>query len=261
MSERKVPLETAGKLALEVIGLLAETYTRVAVGGSIRRGCAEVGDIEIVMRPVSDVAIWRRCQNLLARGIVEKRLNSRGAAIAWGSEGKPCRFKAMVYKGVAVDLFLVLEDRQWGPTMVLRTGPAEANAALVTQLATRNYQFDVAGVCPPGVVWKDGQLWRYGEMLDTPEERHVFAALGLPWVHPDLRSAARYRMLAVRNSIPAWWWGHMPIDGEPDGVNYVYAPDGEYVLTGLRPAAAREMVAQGALFEAAGAHPPDYYKT
>ena len=38
-----------------------------------------------------------------------------------------------------------------------------------------------------GMVQLDGALYRDGQVVETPEERDYFAALGLPWLDPVKR--------------------------------------------------------------------------
>jgi DNA polymerase/3'-5' exonuclease PolX len=223
MDKAQMPLLEAATLALEVVGLLADVCERVAIAGSIRRGKALVGDIESVCSPVSEVALYRRMDELLREGVLQKRLKKNGTSIAWGQ-----RYRAAVYRDFPLDVFIVLADRQWGPTLLLRTGPGDANQVLVTRVGVRTSAGEL-GVLPPGLKWQEGALRRLNssyEQLDTPEEADVFYACGLPWVAPHLRSVETYQILAARTSrqVPGgdcWVGAYPPI---PDGL---YWPDEE----------------------------------
>lgn len=179
-------------VALKMLAAIGDVCTRVAIAGSIRRGKAEVGDVELVVQPAIQHGanlLEGRMNGLLKSGLVEKRH-------AWGERYKALKYVAL---GVPVDLFVVLPDRQWGPTMVIRTGPGAANESLVTQVGQRTRN-GVAGVRPPGVYFKDGALWDDRvRRIDTPEEVDVYRALGLPWVAPHLRTAATYQTIARRH--------------------------------------------------------------
>jgi hypothetical protein len=139
-----------------------------------------------------------RLDELLKRGVMSLRLKKDGSRIAWGD-----RYKATLYKGFALDVFIVLPDRQWGPTMVIRTGPGDANGALVTQQGVTNHDGNI-GVCPAGMKFENGAVWGEGgaPYLDTPEEIDVFAALGLPWIPPHLRSPGEYFYQQYRRHVP-----------------------------------------------------------
>jgi len=191
----RIPLAEGALLAVEVVDLLADVCSRIAIGGSIRRGKAEVGDIEIICAPLSEVALFRRMDELLRMGHLTQRKNKNGHNIAWSN-----RFRAAVYKGFPLDVFIVLKDRQWGPTMVIRTGPGDANKVIVTKRGMRNNDGNI-GILPPGVKFDQGAVWRLVDshvLVDTPEEEEVFYACGLPFIAPHLRSVETYQF-------SSWW--------------------------------------------------------
>lgn len=72
----------------------------------------------------------------------------------------------------------------WGAWLLIRTGPAAFNKAIVTP----TWQ---GGLLPSGFEWKDGfKLHRFGGRVDTPTEESVFEALGLEYKAPAVRAAA-----------------------------------------------------------------------
>lgn len=182
---------------------------RLCISGSLRRGKSTVGDVEMVARAAYDAAgrdvLAGLLDDLVGRRVIEKRHKSNGHLHAWGA-----RYRALWFQGMAVDLFIVQPDRQWGVTYLLRTGPGDANQALVTSRQR-------GGLMPDGVRMQDGALWRGDVRLDTPEEWHVFHALGLPWVPPYLRDEATYQRAARRRREIGWewpsWLGHEPTAG------------------------------------------------
>lgn len=200
-------------LALAVRGLLAMACTRIAIAGSIRRGKELVGDIEIVCQPAGNL-LYRQLDALLARGDLEQRRKSNGTLLAWGE-----RYRAAVYQGAALDVFIVLPDRPWGVTFVLRTGPGEANEALVTQQGVVS-RHGVRGIMPRGLQMEGGVLWRDRVRVETPEEADVFAAVGLPYIAPPQRSAATYAAQARAGNTDCV--GGAPADDlwTPDGKQY-----------------------------------------
>ena len=198
------------KLALEVIALLGESCTRIAVGGSLRRGKKDIGDIEIICQPdfqplptakggfirIKQNAVNWMCDSLRDQQIFQPRLNMTGNIEAWAD-----RHKRAWYKGVKVDLFIVLPDRSWGYTMLLRTGPGDANQALVTREGVYNREGN-RGICPQPYEFRDGDLHVGEQRIETPEEKDVFAALGLPYIAPPLRSVEMYQRWAGRRVDP-----------------------------------------------------------
>lgn len=192
-------------LAMEVIELFAPYCTRIAVAGSLRRGKPTAGDIEIVCQPafqplptkggflhIQQNAINWICDSLRQRDVFEPRLNLNGNPQAWGD-----RHKRAFYRGVPLDLFIVLPDRSWGWTMMLRTGPGEANGVLVTNEGIRNHDGN-QGILPTGFRFSEGELYLRENHIPTPEEPDVFEALGLPYIAPPLRTVEMYQRWANR---------------------------------------------------------------
>lgn len=198
--ETKYPAGQMLTKALSFMSLIVDVCERLQIGGSLRREKPLVGDIELIAIPKfkSHLNLLEvRCADLLRVGYVTKRLNKNGVPIAWGQPGKPSREKAVVFSGVPLDLFIVLPDRQWGPTFLIRTGPGDANEALVTQDGIVN-QHGIRGTLPEYLAFRDGSIWRGDERLDTPEEADVFDALGMPYIPPNERSIQAYQLWARR---------------------------------------------------------------
>jgi DNA polymerase/3'-5' exonuclease PolX len=205
--ETKYPAAEMFRLVLEVMSLLTDVCDRLHIAGSLRRCKQQAGDIELVMTPryAGDLNLLElRCEDLLRCKVVEKRLNKNGHTIAWGKAGESSRYKAVVYKGRAVDLFIVLPDRQWGPTFLIRSGPDRANRVLVTAEGVRTRDYNDLGILPEGMAFNEGAVWSGMMRLDTPEEADVYAALGLPYIQPYARSVGMYQLLGKRrNDHPA----------------------------------------------------------
>ncbi len=198
------------RLAVEVCRLLAPYCTRIAVGGSLRRGKAMVGDIEIVCAPdemplptggrngflqLKQNGVNWICDRLRDENVFEPRLNPQGNPESWAN-----RHKRAYYKGAKLDLFMVLPDRSWGYTMLLRTGPGDANGVLVTKLGVRNRDGNL-GILPEEYKFFEGELWLGQQAhIPTPEEKDVFAALDLPYIPPPLRSVELYQRWAARRA-------------------------------------------------------------
>lgn len=187
MSER-VSLHYAARIAGRLQELLAESCERLEVAGSIRRGKETVKDIELVAVPkfleMRDMfgQVTRRA-NLLEQSLAG--LVASGAlAVPDGVKNAGERMKkfdlARTTPVMRLDLFIVLPPAQWGSVFTIRTGPGDFSKWLVT---ARRY----GGGMPEGMVQLDGALYRDGQVVETPEERDYFAALGLPWLEPKKR--------------------------------------------------------------------------
>lgn len=196
MSEgQRIPHYQALGIAVRVVEQLAGTYERVAIAGSLRRGRETVGDIELVIKPAlhgSLNLLGMRVNDLLRTKAFTLRQKSNGTQLANGA-----RYKALAFEGIPVDLFIVMpDDREFGPTLLIRTGPGDANQVLVTTAHKRAANGEM-GILPPGLRFESGALWMGEAQLHTPEEQHVFAACGLPWIPPHLRSVQLYQELAT----------------------------------------------------------------
>jgi DNA polymerase/3'-5' exonuclease PolX len=215
--DRGMPLEYAREMADALVELLAPACERIAIAGSVRRKKKFPNDIEVVCEPkltdrgrnLCDLA----CEDLLRTGQLEKRPDSRGRH-CWGTGIK----RAVFYQGqdyAPVDLFAVIEPRQWGVIYAIRTGPGDFNRILVT-----NQLF--GGACPPDRKVAGGRVWslvacseerRYhmarmpaskfarqaeqgeldAQVIPTPTEESFFEALEVPYWPPEQRTNEHIR--------------------------------------------------------------------
>lgn len=163
---------------------------RIQIAGSIRRQKPNVGDIEIVAipkwEPRTDPA------DLFGAEIPYNVLFGDWSASAgiewlkgWNADGK--FWQGMLPQGIKLDLFLV-NDRNWGNQLLVRTGCAEFSRAVVTHAAEQGFPF------------RDGYVrGRDGRQLEMPTERDVFALLDLEYVVPEARTGKEaLRMVARR---------------------------------------------------------------
>jgi DNA polymerase/3'-5' exonuclease PolX len=189
----RVPLALAAAIAEEARVGLAPACVRLEIAGSIRRGRADVGDVELVAVPRLTAAqpdlfgqaagatdeLHALATALLAVGVLAHRLDKHGRP-AFGEQ-----LKRVVFRGQAgelpLDLFAVTTPAQWGVIFTIRTGPGAFSTRLVTP---RRY----GGGMPEGYRVRAGALWDGARLVETPEEGDLFAALGLPWLPPEQRT-------------------------------------------------------------------------
>jgi len=182
--KRRIPLSQAQALAEDFLTAIRPLCERAEVAGSVRRGKAEVGDVEIVVQP--RVA---RVQVGLFEDMTEERdlLETDFLWEAWGKVLKDGpRFKQIFTPhGVALDVFIVRPPAQFGLIYLIRTGPADFSKWMVTPRSR-------GGALPPGLVVRNGAIWRGLELIPTPTEADVFRVLGLEPIPPAERE-------------PRWW--------------------------------------------------------
>ena len=184
MISRSVAQAVADEL-LEVLGSACE---RIVVAGSLRRGAAEVKDVELVALPRMGVDLLGqpRPDDCELTRVLERELTS--GRLRWRTETHPApaslrvarRMWALVHvdRDVRVDLFAVRPPAQWGAILAIRTGPAEYSQQLVTRCRDR------------GLRCEDGRLVdSHGRTVPTSTEQSFIAACGLPWREPSARGA------------------------------------------------------------------------
>jgi DNA polymerase/3'-5' exonuclease PolX len=186
----------AHAVATELVGLLADACERIEIAGSIRRRKAEVHDIEIVAIPVigvSRVGLFEEVAepfdwlaNAVGSLVEDGRLQRRAVAIhrrdgtVETGERMGAAYKALVYRGMPVDLFITDAER-WGCIYALRTGPGDWNTRLVTDCKRHWRRVE------------DGRVLYHNRVVPTPTEEAFFAALGVPWIEPHERTVERLR--------------------------------------------------------------------
>lgn len=215
----RVPLEFATSVATSVVLWLGAACERIEVAGSIRRGRADIGDIEILAIPKTrhqvvglfDEAggepidcLQEALADLLRRGMIAKRVTN--GRTAWGPKSKRLLWRVPPdlvdgralppswAAGAPVDLWSALPTT-FGAHMAIRTGPAPWAKWLVTR---RN----AGGLCPDDMEFKDGAVWRYEGLhrrfVPTPDEETLFRELGLDFVPPSERVAPEHVQVARR---------------------------------------------------------------
>jgi len=155
------------------------------IAGSIRRGTADVHDIDIVCIPISHAfyALLPRLGNVVSRGdkiIKLDLLDGNGKVIV--SQGKP----------FCVDIYIATEAT-WATLLLIRTGSKEHNVKLCTIAKSKGMKLhaDGSGLTlltkgnSQAMFGGDSQIEEHPISCDT--ETAIFAALGLPYKSPAER--------------------------------------------------------------------------
>lgn len=185
--------QAAVRAAHTVLSLLAPVCQRSDIAGSVRRGKPEVKDIELVVMPAFGF------RHTLHKYIQAGPLSW---AVYWDKHGRKSYRQGDKYMGVMlgearVEIFTADKDN-WGYLFWLRTGPADANAWLMTYLKHHTAPFELKG----------GYVWQRGKRLHVPEESVFFQLLGMDTLEPAERSEQAYRQQLSKTNHR---WGHAPV--------------------------------------------------
>lgn len=177
-------LEEAKLLAEKVCKVLEPFCERVVVAGSIRRGKAEVNDIDIVAMPkpldlpgaLGGTAHFNESQ--VWKDLIPKAL------VKWGlrleASGQELSRLSFPLSGLQVDVYRARAET-WGVILLVRTGSKEHNVKLCTLARSKGLKLSAA----EGVVAQDG----FGKIMACRSEEEIFSALGLAYVEPKDREA------------------------------------------------------------------------
>lgn len=179
MSKITLPYDKALPLAEKIVRELAPVTARIEIAGSIRRKKPEIGDIEIVCIPLTQVNLFGDPGGSLLdpelEYLIEEGRIIRGDK--WGPKYK--KFHPAAMPDLSVDLFITTAP-EWGYTFTIRTGSSNFSHKLVTPKQQGGYL--------PGHLRVGGcRLWEGDTALETPEERDFLKALGVGWIEPEFR--------------------------------------------------------------------------
>lgn len=183
-AKRRYPAEAAWAVARELVDYLAPACERIEVAGSLRRGRADVGDVELLcipaiikggvnlLGPTYADALEEKLAAALASGRLAWRLNSRGRKVY----GRLNKLLVHVVSDIPVDVFSTT-PQNWGMAFLVRTGPKEFNIRVMK----RFHDLGMRGHAYGGVADSDGPE------LNCPTEEEVFRLLDWQYVPPEMR--------------------------------------------------------------------------
>lgn len=158
----------AAQIATELVDKLRPYCDRVEVAGSIRRGRANVKDVDIVAIPNEEKLTaggYFGRQHLIS-AIATSNMERNGQAIA-----------AFFYRDAPVDIYWATPS-SWGTLLLIRTGSKQHNIKLATLAKARGWQLKASG---------EGLLDAYNRRIAGDTEERIFQALGLAFIPPGER--------------------------------------------------------------------------
>ncbi|GAC1619156.1 MAG: DNA polymerase/3'-5' exonuclease PolX [Vulcanimicrobiaceae bacterium] len=175
----RTPLGRALPLARTIVAYIEAggTARNLAIAGSVRRNEATVGDIDIVCTSddpgdvVARFVRWERAEAVLAEGVTKASIWLAG--------------------GLQIDL-RVLPERVYGNLLQHFTGSREHNIQLREYAVRRGLRVSENGILDVAT----------GENTACRTEAEVYAALGLPFVPPEMRLGVGELEAAIAGTLP-----------------------------------------------------------
>jgi DNA polymerase/3'-5' exonuclease PolX len=177
------------------------------IGGGLRRGKADVHDIEIIAKPIITVprpefgmplfkTQFDKTLYVFEYSGLLRRIKGGDKMKQYAINLERFHLPRMM-NAFTVEFYLVTPPAQWGVDFMIRTGPLEFNRWIVTSQNS-------GGRLPEGYRVKDAAVWRADQIdlkghpfpgekpLEMPAEEDFFDFLGLGWIEPSER-VARWR--------------------------------------------------------------------
>jgi DNA polymerase (family 10) len=175
----RAPLGTALPIAQDILGVLAAMpgVVHSSIGGSLRRMCETIGDIDLLIAAEESEPIMERFCKL---GMVES-ISARG----------PSKSSVILHNGLQVDL-RVLPPERWGTLLNYFTGSQAHNIRLRELALKRGLSLNEHRFKPVDE----------GDELLCATEEEVYASLGLPYIPPPLREDRGEIEAAQRGGLP-----------------------------------------------------------
>ncbi len=183
-------LSKANFLATKVLLALNPMCSGLMVAGSIRRGRAEVGDIDIVAIPKATVAMGPLGgpvsfpEESVWKLLFPKELKKAGLQV---EEAGPELQRYVFADGFQVDIYRARPET-WGVILLVRTGSKEHNVKLCSLAKSKGLKLSAAlGVLKFPSALRDSVGDDFGKVIASRSEEEIFAALGLAFVEPKNR--------------------------------------------------------------------------
>lgn len=185
----RTPLGQAYPAAQAMLDALRELPQAAegAIAGSIRRGRPTIGDVDLL------VAVSSMDD---APAIMEAFVAQERVARILGQG--PTKSSVELVNGLQVDL-RVLERERWGTALAYFTGSQQHNIRMRERALERGLSLNEHAFSP---VDDNRQIIEGAPKILCRTEEEVYAAVGLPWIAPELREDAGEFDAAESNTLP-----------------------------------------------------------
>ena len=168
-------LPSAEHLAARIVTELQPYCSRIEIAGSIRRRCAEVNDIDLVVIPSDPSALRDRV--------------TRNSTII---QNGPLNLLVRLPNGFQLDIFIAHAGKadlidntpsNWGSILLCRTGSKEHNIKLTTRAQHLGYKWKTY----EGIYTSGGTSSASPQLLASATEQEIFTALQMDYLEPQNR--------------------------------------------------------------------------
>ncbi|MDQ7025403.1 MAG: DNA polymerase/3'-5' exonuclease PolX [Anaerolineae bacterium] len=184
-SER-TPIGKALPAAQAILDMLLEIpeAQEGAIAGSIRRGRATIGDVDILISSDN------------AQPIMDAVVNMEGVARILGyGETKS---SVELHNGLQVDV-RVLARKNWGAALQYFTGSQAHNIKIREIARQKGYSLNEEALRP---IDADGNLKPESDYIFCETEQEVYETIGLQWIAPEMREDSGEIEVAQKNELP-----------------------------------------------------------
>jgi DNA polymerase (family 10) len=172
-------LDFAQRCADKLVAWLTPHCNEIQVAGSIRRGRAEVGDIDLVVIPWTKPIVDLLGNQLGVHNVTADEIRRRIAEEKWQLDKDGPAYmvwRAATAQGIQVDLWFATRET-WGSVLMCRTGSKEHNIWLASRAKRMGGHWH-----PHRGIFLGGRV-----VGETEEEIYQFA--GVPFIPPERREA------------------------------------------------------------------------
>jgi len=167
-----------------------EPSFQVTIGGSYRRGAKDSGDIDFIITcpeagidRIRTAVVTRLVPALFAQDFLKAALAATsGDGTKW--HGACCLPDQTVWRRVD---FLLVPWAEMGAALIYFTGNDIFNRSLRLLAGTKGFRLNQRGLYRDVIRGKGREKITEGTLVESRDERKIFAALGVPWRPPEHR--------------------------------------------------------------------------
>jgi DNA polymerase IV len=167
-----------------------EPSFEITIGGSYRRGAKDSSDIDLIITcpdagidRVRTVVVNKLVPKLFSQGFLKAALAATsGDGSKW--HGASCLPGETIWRRID---FLLVPWSEMGAALIYFTGNDIFNRSLRLLASPKGFRLDQRGLYKDVMRGKGREKITEGTLVESKDERKIFAALGVPWRPPEHR--------------------------------------------------------------------------